>query len=380
MSKKVVIVGSGMAGSIIANGLARKLTRELDNGTAEIIVIGATDKHLYQPGLLYLAFGRTRESELVRNQRELLDKRIKFHVDPATHIDVDAKKVTTASGKVYEGNYLVIATGSRLVPESVPGLAEGAHNFYSVDGAKKMRDALKTFEGGKVVVNVNAPHKCPVAPIEITLMLRDYLKEKGVLEKSEITYTYPVGRVHAMEPVANWAAPEFEKLGIKAETLFNTKEVNVKKKTITSEEGTTLSYDFLVTIPPHKGQQVVEDSIPEAKGGWCPTDKTKLYLEGKTDVFICGDTTNIPISKAGSTAHFEADTIVDNIGSLIQEGTMARDYDGKVFCFIETGKDTGSYVWFNYTTPPNPGPPSKSVHRFKLAYNKMYWLSAKGLL
>ncbi len=80
MSKKVVIVGSGMAGSIIANGLARKLTRELDNGTAEIIVIGATDKHLYQPGLLYLAFGRTRESELVRNQRELLDKRIKFHV------------------------------------------------------------------------------------------------------------------------------------------------------------------------------------------------------------------------------------------------------------------------------------------------------------
>ena len=116
------------------------------------------------------------------------------------------------------------------MPESVPGLAEGAHNFYSVDGAKKMRDALKTFEGGKVVVNVNAPHKCPVAPIEITLMLRDYLKEKGVLEKSEITYTYPVGRVHAMEPVANWAAPEFEKLGIKAETLLTQRKLMLRKK------------------------------------------------------------------------------------------------------------------------------------------------------
>lgn len=376
----VLIVGGGMAGTIVANGLARKLNRELNNGTSTITVISATDKHLYQPGLLYLAFGKSKEDELIRDQRELLDRRINFHVDPATHIDVDTKRVTTASGKVYEGTYLVIATGSRLVPENVPGLTEGAHEFYSVKGAKKMRDALKTFKGGKVVINVNAPHKCPVAPIEITLMLRDYLKDNDLLEKSEITYTYPIGRVHAMEPVAKWAAPEFEKLGIKSETLFNTKEVNAKKKTITSEEGTTLNYDFLVTIPPHKGQQVVEDCVPEAKGGWCPTHKTKLTLEGKTDVFICGDTTNIPISKAGSTAHFEADTIIDNISSLIQEGTMARDYDGKVFCFIETGKDTGSYVWFDYNTPPNPGPPSKSVHRFKLAYNKMYWLSAKGLL
>jgi len=378
--KKIIVVGGGMAGSIVANGLARKLNKELNNGLVNITVISATDKHLYQPGLLYLAFGRVRENELIRDQKTILDKRIEFHVDPAINIDTQAKKVTTKSGKVFEGNYLVIATGSRLVPETVPGLAEGAHQFYSVDGAKKLRDTLKTFEGGKIVINVNAPHKCPVAPIEITCMLHDFLTEKGVMEKSEITYTYPVGRVHAMEPVANWAVPEFEKLGIKSETLFNTKEVNVDKKTITSEEGVTLNYDLLITIPPHKGQQVVEDSVPDAKGGWCPTDKKKLYLEGTTDVFICGDTTNIPISKAGSTAHFEADTIVDNISSLIQEGTMARDYDGKVFCFIETGKEEGSYVWFNYTTPPAPGLPTKAVHRFKLAYNKMYWLSAKGLL
>ena len=378
--KRILVIGGGMAGSIVANGLARKLNAELNNGTTEITVISATDKHLYQPGLLYLTFGRVTESELIRDQRSILDKRIKFHVDPATKIDANAKKVTTQSGKTHECDYMVIATGSRLVPESVPGLAEGAHNFYSVEGAKKLRDTLKAFKGGKVVVNVNAPHKCPVAPIEITCMLHDFLGEQGVLDKSEIMYTYPVGRVHAMQPVADWAAPEFEKLGIKSETLFNTKEVDPVKKTITSEEGVTLNYDLLITIPPHKGQQVVEDSIEGAAGGWAPTDKKKLYLEGKTDVFICGDTTNIPISKAGSTAHFEADTIVDNISSLIKEGTMARDYDGKVFCFIETGKEEGSYVWFNYTTPPAPGLPTKAVHRFKLAYNKMYWLSAKGML
>ncbi len=111
-----------------------------------------------------------------------------------------------------------------------------------------------------------------------------------------------------------------------------------------------------------------------------PTVKNTLLKEGSDNVFIVGDTTNIPISKAGSTAHFEADTIVDNLSSLIKEDRWARDYDGKVFCFVETGMNTGTYVWFNYTTPPNPGPPSQMIHWFKLAYNRMYWLSARGLL
>ena len=121
--KRILVIGGGMAGSIVANGLARKLNTELNNGTTEITVISATDKHLYQPGLLYLTFGRVTESELIRDQRSILDKRIKFHVDPATKIDADAKKVTTQSGKTHECDYMVIATGSRLVPESVPGLA-----------------------------------------------------------------------------------------------------------------------------------------------------------------------------------------------------------------------------------------------------------------
>ena len=181
------------------------------------------------------------------------------------------------------------------------------------------------------------------------------------------------------EPVAQWTQPEFDKAGIKYETFFNTKEVDPEAKTITSEEGSTLPYDLLVTIPPHNGQKVITDSDLGA-GGWVPTNTKTLHREGSTDVFVVGDTTNIPISKAGSTAHFEADTLVDNLASLLMEGRMARDYDGKVFCFVETGMDSGTYVWFNYTTPPNPGPPSQMIHWFKLAYNRLYWLSARGLL
>lgn len=379
MAKHIVIVGGGLAGTIVANGLCRQLGEQLRSGEVRLTMIGNSETHLYQPGLLYVPFGKIRESELFRDQRKVLDRRVTFNLDAATNIDVDNNRVTCESGKSYDYDYVVIATGSRIRPDTIPGMEEGAHWFYDLDGARKMRESLRDFEGGKIVVNVNAPHKCPVAPLEITFMLYDYLKEKGVMDKSEITYTYPIGRLHALEPVAHWAVPEFDKYGIKSETFFNTKEVDPKKKTITSEEGSTLPYDLLVTIPPHSGAQVILDSDLGA-GGWVPTDKHKLLREGSTNVFVVGDTTNIPISKAGSTAHFEADTIIDNLASLVMEGQWARNYDGKVFCFVETGLSTGTYVWFNYTTPPNPGPPSQMLHWFKLAYNRLYWLSARGLL
>ncbi len=379
MAKNILIVGGGLAGTIVANGVCRQLGREIARGEVSITMIGDKETHMYQPGLLYIPFGKIREAELFRSQRKVLDKRVPYIIDPATNIDVEAGKVTTKSGKTYAYDYLVIATGSRIAPENIPGMKEGANWFYDLDGARKMRKALKAFEGGKIVINVNAPHKCPVAPLEITFMLRDYLMARGLWEKSELTYTYPIGRLHALEPVAHWAKPEMDKAGIKYETFFNTASVDAEKKTISSEEGVTLDYDMLVTIPPHMGSQVILDSDLGA-GGWVPTDRDTLLREGSDNVFIVGDTTNIPISKAGSTAHFEADTIVDNLVSLISEGEWARNYDGKVFCFVETGLSEGTYVWFDYTTPPNPGPPSQMIHWFKLAYNRLYWLSARGLL
>ena len=379
MGKNIVIVGGGLAGTIVANGICRQLGRELRNGSVSITMLGTSDKHMYQPGLLYVPFGKFREQELFRDQRKVLDRRVPYFIDPAVKIDSDNNVVITESGKEFPYDYCVVATGSRIMPQNIPGMEEGAHWFYDLDGARKMRDALDKFEGGKIVVNVNVPHKCPVAPLEITFMLYDHLKERGLLDKSEITYTYPIGRLHALEPVAHWAKPEMEKFGIKYETFFNTASVDPEKKQIHSEEGETLDYDLLVTIPPHAGAQVVDDS-GLGKGGWADTDKQTLLHTEKKNIFLVGDTTNIPISKAGSTAHFEADTVIDNLVSLIQEGRWARNYDGKVFCFVETGMDSGTYVWFNYTTPPNPGPPSQMIHWFKLAYNRLYWLSAKGLL
>ena len=374
---KILIVGGGMGGTILANNLARRLRSELKTGKASITMLSASDKHMYQPGLLYVAVGKMNPSELYRDQVSLLESSIEFKVDPVTEFDLDNNCVRTQSGTTYNYDIIVIATGSRTFAEGTPGLAENAEQFYTEADAVKMYKRLESFDGGKVVVAVGVPHKCPMAPLEITFMLIDYFKQRGIWDDVQLHYTYPIGRTHSLEPVAKWATPEFERLGVTYETFFNMKEVT--ENTVISEEGTEAEFDLLVTVPAHKGQQVVEDSKLGA-GGFIPTDRQRLNMEGRDNVFVIGDTTNLPISKAGSTAHFEAEALAENIASTISIGTATRDYDGKVFCFIEAGEGKATYAMFNYQNPPDPKAPTAGIHWFKTAYNKMYWASARGLL
>lgn len=378
---KILIIGGGMGGTILANNLARRLSTELRSGKARITMLSASDRHLYQPGLLYLAIGRSTPDALYRDQASLLEQGIEFHVDPVETFQLDNNKVVTKSGKTYDYDTLVIATGSRMVPEEVKGLAENAEFFYTEETALKMMRRLQEFQGGNVVITVGVPHKCPMAPLEVTFMLHDYFKERGIADKVKLHYTYPIGRVHSLENVAKWAAPEFDRLGIKYETFFNIKEVDGAKKVLRSEEGSEVPFDLLIAVPAHRGMEVIEKN-KLGQNGWIPTNKTKLNMEGRSNVYVIGDTTNIPISKAGSTAHFEAETLGENIAAMVKMGitTPMRDYDGKVFCFIEAGLDRATYAMFNYQNPPDPKAPTRAMHWFKAAYNKLYWASARGLL
>lgn len=376
---RILIVGGGMGGTILANNLARRLSAEMRNGKVRLTMLSASERHMYQPGLLYLALGRMTPDELYRDQASLLEPGITFHVDPVEEFRLDKNEVRTKSGKVHGYDIIVIATGSRPSPEDTPGLAEHAEQFYTEESALKMFKRLREFEGGKVVIAMGVPHKCPMAPLEITFMLHDYFKDRGILDKVKIHYTYPVGRVHTLENVAKWAAPEMERLGISYETLFNLKSVDGEKRIVHSEEGSETDYDLLITIPAHRGMPVIESS-GLGQRGWIPTHRHRLNMEGRDNVYALGDTTNLPISKAGSTAHFEAEALGENIAAIIKLGAPVRDYDGKVFCFIEAGKDRATYAMFDYQNPPQPRPPTKVVHWFKLAYNKMYWASARGLL
>jgi len=376
---RILIVGGGMGGTILANNLARRLPAELRSGKTRITMLSASDRHMYQPGLLYLAVGRMTPDELYRDQASLLEPGIDFHVDPAEEFRLDKNEVKTKSGKVHGYDVLAIATGSRPTPEEIPGLAENSEQFYTEETALKMFNRLRKFEGGKVVVAMGVPHKCPMAPLEITFMLYDYFKARGILDKVKLHYTYPIGRVHTLENVAKWAAPEMDRLGITYETLFNLKEVDGAKRIVKSEEGSETDFDLLISIPAHRGMEVIEKN-GLGQRGWIPTHRTNLNMEGRNNVFVLGDTTNLPISKAGSTAHFEAETLGENIAAMVKLGAPVREYDGKVFCFIEAGLDRATYAMFDYKNPPQPKPPTKAVHWFKLAYNKLYWASARGLL
>ncbi|MCL4848880.1 MAG: NAD(P)/FAD-dependent oxidoreductase [Acidobacteria bacterium] len=376
---RILIIGGGMGGTILANNLARRLAPELKAGKARITMLSASERHFYQPGLLYLAFGRVTPDELYRDQASLLEPGIEFHVDPAEQFLLDQNQVKAKSGRTFDYDILAIATGSRPVPELIPGLAENSETFYTEETALKMFRRLREFQGGRVVVAVGVPHKCPMAPLEITFMLYDYFKDRGILDKVKLHYTYPIGRVHSLENVAKWAAPEMARLGISYETLFNIKEVDGKAKVVRSEEGTEAPFDLLVSIPAHRGMEVIEKNNL-GTGGFIPTHRHQLNMEGRNNVYVLGDTTNLPISKAGSTAHFEAEALGENIAAIVKLGAPVRDYDGKVFCFIEAGKDRATYAMFDYLNPPDPKPPTKAIHWFKMAYNKLYWTSARGLL
>lgn len=376
---KILVVGGGTGGTIVANNLARRLSGEIKAGKVHITMLSASDRHMYQPGLLYVAFGQMMPDQLYRDQASLLEPRIEFHVDPVEKFELDQNRVKTKAGKTHSYDIMVIATGSRIVPETVPGLNEGAEMFYTEPLAVKMFKRLREFEGGRVALVVGVPHKCPIAPVEVMFSLHDYFKSRGIRDKVHLKYHYPIGRIHTIEQVAKWAKPEFERIGVEFETLFNVKEVDPVNKIVHSEEGTEAPYDLLIAIPPHRGMEVIErDNL--GQGGWIPTDRHKLTMTGRNNVYVLGDTTNLPVSKTGSAAHFQAEAVAENIASFIKIGTPVRDYDGKVYCFIEAGHDRATYAMFNYLNPPDLKPPNQSMHWFKTSYNQMYWTSVRGLL
>jgi len=379
--KNIVIVGGGVAGTITANYLAMKLREEIREKNVSITLISDREKQLYEPGLLYLIFNRMEESEILKDVKYLLDPLIELKIARATKIDAEKSRVELENGEVVNYDYLVIATGSRVAPEEMPGLVEGGHWFYNLDGARRLREELARFKKGKVVVSVmGIPHKCPVAPIEVTFMLHEFFKIHGVRKDVELLYTYPINRVFTMEEVSDFVQKMFDERGINYKTFFNPVSIDPEKKVIETLEGEEETYDLLIAIPPHKGSQVIIDSGLGDRDGWVPTDRYTLKAEGLENVYVVGDATNLPVSKAGSVAHFEAEVVAENIAAEIKGLPPTARYFGKAMCFIETGFSEATYIWFDYETPPKFVKPNKFIHWMKLAYNRMYWLTARGML
>ncbi len=385
--QRILILGAGTAGTMMANRLVRVLSP-----TWRVTVVDRDDEHLYQPGLLFIPFGMYRDDELVRPRHRTLDPRVELRLAAIDRIAPDAREVRLVGGEAISYDYLIIATGSRIVPEATPGLTaagwrDSAFDFYTHDGADALRGALERFTGGRLVLNVvEMPIKCPVAPLEFLFLAEAFFTQRGLRDKVEIVYATPLEGAFTKPVASAHLGGMLARRGIGVVGDFATAEVDGTRKVLKAYDGREEPYDLLVTIPAHAGAATISASGIGDGSGWVPTDKHTLAARHHERVFVLGDATDLPSSKAGAVAHFQADVLVDNVVRAIGGRPLAPEFDGHANCFIETGYGKAMLIDFNYTTEPLPGKfplpgigpftllgESEVNHWGKLAFKWIYW-------
>ena len=371
--------------------MANRLVRQLPPGW-QVTLVDRDDVHVYQPGLLLLPFGTYRDEELVRARRRTVDPRVDIRLVGIERVVPDEQRVILGNGDFLRYDLLLLATGSRIVPESTPGLTgEGwrttAHDFYTLEGARALRRAFEKFTGGRVVIDIaEMPIKCPVAPLEMAFLADAYFTERGIRDKVEIVYATPLEGAFTKPTASRVLGDMLARRGIQVVGDFMVSEVHGSKRRINAFDGRQLDYDLLISIPTHSGAEVIAKSGLADSSGWIPTDRHTLAVTGVANVFALGDATNLPSSKAGSVAHFQSDVLSANVLAAIDDRPPPCAFDGHSNCFIETGHGKAMLIDFNYDTEPLPGKfPLPGVGPFsllaesavnhwgKLAFKWVYW-------
>jgi sulfide:quinone oxidoreductase len=384
---RIVVLGGGTGGTMTAN----RLRRRFDLDEAEIHVVDLDDRHVYQPGLLFVPFGLARLDEIVRPRRQQLRNGIVFHQNEIAEVWVERDELLLDDRTVLPYDVLVVATGSRLQPEETEGLAgegwnERVFTFYTPEGADALRGALERFDGGRLVVGlVDMPIKCPVAPLEFAFLADWYLRERGIRSRVELVYATPLDGAFTQPVASAQLAGLLAEKDVELVTEFNTGEVDGAGGALSSYDGRKLDFDLLVTVPLHGGAAYVERSpgLGDALG-FVPTDKRTLQSLVRPNVFALGDATDLPISKAGSVTHFEAEVLTENVARHLAGRELDAGYDGHANCFIETGFHKALLIDFNYDTEPLPGHfpaavglpllrESRLNHLSKLLFQWVYW-------
>ncbi len=307
MVHRIVILGGGTGGTMMANRLRRKF----DDDEARISVVDKDDLHVYQPGLLFLPFRLAAADEIVRPRRRQLHRGIDFHQAEIDHVDLAEDRVHLMDGSILPFDVLIVSTGATLQPEETEGLTGEGWNdrmftFYTVPGAEQLSRALDAFDGGRVVVNlIDMPIKCPVAPLEFAFLADWYFTERGIREKVELTYVTPLDGAFTKPVASERLAGLLADKRIELVTEFAVGQADGEQRKLVSWDEREVPFDLLVTVPLHGGSPFVERS--EGLGddlGFVPTNPQTLQSLAKPNVFAIGDATNVPISKAGSVTHF----------------------------------------------------------------------------
>jgi len=385
--KNLVILGAGTAGTMVANRIQRQLPADWS-----LTIVDPEPDHLYQPGLLFLPFGARDERQMVRPRRRTLGAGVQWVRQAVEAVDPDTRRVALKNGARLHWDLLVIASGSRIVPEETEGMLgagwrRSVHEFYTLEGAQALREALARFEGGRLVVDVvEMPIKCPVAPLEFLFLADAFFQKRGIRDEVELVFATPLDGAFT-KPICNRELSGlFQSKGIAVEPEFNAGEVDADSRVLRSYDEREIPFDLLVSIPTHSGAAFIESSGLGDELAFVPTHPHTLQARDHENVFVLGDATNLPTSKAGSVAHFQSEVLGENLLHAMRGESLAASSDGHANCFIESGHGKALLIDFNYDTEPYPGTfpvpglgpftllgESRINHLGKLGFRWAYW-------
>ncbi|HJV20197.1 MAG TPA: FAD/NAD(P)-binding oxidoreductase [Sediminibacterium sp.] len=386
--KRVIILGAGTAGTMMAN----HLHHELNSAEWEIQIIDERVEHHYQPGYLFLPFDIYQPEDIIKSIAEFIPKGVSLLTAKINKIDAPNNQVMLENGEQLHYDLLIIATGAKIAPEEVEGMKgsewhKSVFDFYTFEGSLALRNKLREWQGGKLLVHITEmPIKCPVAPLEFAFLADSFFKHKKMRDKVEITYVTPLSGAFTKPKATEALEHLLHEKNIRIESDFAIAEVNNEDKKIIDYGGREIPFDLLVTIPTNKGDELMARSGLGDDLNYVPTNKATLQSLQHPNIFVLGDASNIPASKAGSVAHFEAEILTENILRFIHGEPLKEEFDGHANCFIETGNGKALLIDFNYTHEPVEGAfpfpgvgplrllkESRINHMGKLAFRWIYW-------
>lgn len=386
--KKLVILGAGTGGTIMAN----KLRKVLDKEEWDITIVDKHKTHYYQPGFLFIPFGIYGKHDVIKPKADFIPAGVKLEFAAIDRIDAEQNKVLLEGGRVLPYDYLIVATGTQINPDETPGLTgvewrKSIYDFYTLEGAMALRQFFRSWEGGRLVMNIaEMPFKCPVAPLEFVFLADAYFTEIGIRDKVDITYVTPLPGAFTKPKATKMLGELLEQKNIKVIPDFYLERVDNEEKKIVSYDGQEIPFDVLTIVPVNIGSEMVERSGMGDDLNFIPTDRYTLRSEKHENIFVLGDASNIPTSKAGSVVHFAAEVVYENFLSAIEGRPLQAHFDGHANCYIETGFGKGSLIDFNYETEPLAGTfplpgigpfgllkNTKMNHYGKVIFRWIYW-------
>jgi sulfide:quinone oxidoreductase len=383
-TKTVLILGGGVGGLVTANELRKKLPRE-----HKIILVDRQANHVFYPSLLWLMTNSRKSEDISKPLISLEKKGIEIIQGEISQINPESREIEV-NGTRYTGDYLVIALGAELAPETIPGLTEGGYNFYSLEGADKFRKAWNNFKSGKLVVITSTPlYKCPAAPYEAAMLLEHDSRKKNLQDNIQVElYSAEPGPMGVTGPENSQAVRQMvEQKGVKYFPEHQIERVNANSRQIAFSNGTEVNYDILAYVPPHRAPQIVHEAGLADSSRWIPVDPYTLETSF-SNVYAIGDVTGIPLKlgkplpKAGVFAHYQAEVVVNNISVKITGKGTPKRFNGFGSCFVEIGGGKAGFGRGNFYAEPVPDikmyKPRRYWHWGKILFEKRWlnkWLS-----